>query len=127
MDHEVELRESQEFDYTAIFALMVNGNGHNQWAWFDLWYDEVNTLLVQGRHLRLQEPVSASVTGQRAFQVFVVDEEWGIELGASTMDLDGVDSLDCAPESGVFQLEWLELGVCTLSDIDQQWVVLEVN
>ena len=43
------------------------------------------------------------------------------------MDLDGVDSLDCAPESGVFQLEWLELGVCTLSDIDQQWVVLEMN
>ena len=124
---ELELRESQEFDYTAIFALMVNGSGHNQWAWFDLWYAEVNTLLVQGRHLRQQEPVSDSVTGQMAFQVSVVDEEWGIELGASTMDLDGVDSLDCAPESGVFQLEWLELGVCTLSDIDQQWVVLEVN
>lgn len=123
---EIEVREPQSFDYTAIFALMLNGDGHNQWAWFDLWYDDVDTLSVQGRRLRLKEPID-HMTGQMAFQVSVVEYKWGIELSASTTDIDAIDVLDCAPEDGVFQLEWLELGLCTLSDVDQQWIILEMD
>ena len=124
---DIEFREPQEFDYTAIFALMVNGDGYNQWAWFDLWYDDVDTVSVQGRRLRLNEPLSESMTGSVAFRVSVVDADWGIELGERTANTDDVNALVCAPESGAFQLKWLELGVCTLPDIDQQWIVLEVN
>ena len=124
---EIELREPQEFDYTAIFALMVNGDGHNQWAWFDLWYDDVDAVSAQGRRLRLQEPLSESMTGPMAFRVSAVDADWGIELAEHTANIDDVNALACAPERGVFQLEWLELGVCTLPDIDQQVIVLEVN
>jgi hypothetical protein len=124
---DIEFREPQEFDYTAIFALMVNGDGHNQWAWFDLWYDDVDTVSVQGRRLRLQEPLAESMTGSIAFRVSVVDADWGIELGEPKANIDDVDELACAPESGAFQLKWLEIGVCTLSDLDQQWIVLEVN
>ena len=125
---EVEYRNPETFEYASIFALRVNGEGYNQWQWVDLWYSTADLVMVQGRQLYIRGEVPEADSGTlMAFEVSVVDADWGIELRNATIETANVESLPCAPNDGVFQLDWLSLGICTLSDIDGTQVVLEVD
>ncbi len=115
----------QNFEYSSVFALYVDGLGENQWTWMDLWYSDIRTIEIAGRKLPINGDLSDDWSDENAaFVLNKTDNEFGWSL---TPTDDAVTPLSCAIGDGPFEWMWIETGLCTISDVDGQIVLLEIQ
>lgn len=118
-----------EMEQATVLGLYVSGTGQNTWTWFDLWYTETTTITHANRELAVSELPTDWTVGQP----IAVELEWQSEVGDwrlqnPSVDIAAVNNPFCAPvESAFFQWSWLEMGYCTVDDVDGLRIVLETR
>lgn len=119
-----------DVEQATIFGLHVDGEGHNQWAWMDVWYVERPLLPHANRWLPVSEVPSEWVRGD----VVAATLNWNDDQQAWEMtDLEVTTERPalpaCADLGDVETFDWslLELGICTIGDVDGIRVALETE
>jgi hypothetical protein len=115
-------------EHATIFGLHVDGKGHNQWTWMDVWYVEESLLRHQNRLLPISEFPAEWMTGDPLAVTLVWDATEANWLLIEPSMVDTSPSLPaCADDYESFDWTLLELGICTIADLDGQRVVLETQ
>ena len=116
--------------YTTVFALSINQEGHTQWQWIDLWREPQELPLLRHRNryfpidLELQEETDILVTIEQSESLFGFEF---IDPEVITEDSEIPDPLGCALEDTSFQWWWVEIGICTMDDLTDQRIRLQVS
>ena len=137
-----ELLENTPIDAekATLFALYIDGQGGNQWTWMDLFYTDVPRIPHNNRWLvvdALPDDWTGDETGDeigvRAVSAELYWDETVEDWELINLSADLTDAIipDCAPtdaESALyFQWAWLELGYCTIEDVNGLRIALETE
>ena len=114
--------------HASLFALHIDGGGHNQWTWMDVWYEDQPRIHVDNRWIALDESID-SASGDTIAVTMSWDEtteDWVLTNPEMTTELLLLPA--CAgTEQGTFDWSLLELGVCTISELDGVRITLEIQ
>ena len=114
-----------DFEHTSVFALYVDGFGSNQWTWMDLWSSALQTIEVSGRSIPINGDLSDDWSGDNV--AFLNNQtETGFGWSLTPTDVE-VEPLSCALDDGPFQWMWIETGLCTIADVEDQIILLGVQ
>jgi hypothetical protein len=129
-----ELLENNPLDIetATIFALYVDGVGGNQWTWMDLWYTDVVRFHHENRWLEVSElPVDWDAGSPLSVELRWDDAAQVMRLLSPSVEVEDVVIPVCSSvtsnDSNRFQWSWLELGRCTISDVNGTRIVLETR
>ena len=119
-----------DVESATIFGLHVDGVGHNQWTWMDVWYSERPLLPHANRWLSVSEVPSQWERGDVVVATLNwVDEEQDWELTNLELTAERPTLPACAGLDNVDTFDWslLELGICTIDEVNGLRVALETE
>ena len=119
-----------DVEHATIFGLHVDGDGHNQWTWMDVWYAERPLLPHANRWLPVSELPSEWVRGDAvAVTLNWNDEQQDWALTDLEVTTERPVLPECADLGDIETFDWslLELGICTIDDVNGIRVALETE
>lgn len=124
-----ELIENIPLDnsHASLFGLHIDGIGHNQWTWMDVWYDDRPRLPVSNRWIEMEETldwtdgdiIAATMSWDATKQDWVL-----VNPEVTTVLLPLPECV--VPGTMGFDWSLLELGMCTISELDGFRISLEM-
>ena len=125
-----ELIENVPIDnaHASLFGLHIDGKGHNQWTWIDVWYEDEPRLPIDNRWVVMEESLDWT-TGDLIAVTMLWDaseQDWVLTNPEMTMEVPILP--ECAgADQDTFDWSLLELGVCTISELDGVRIALETQ
>ena len=122
---------SQDHLHATLFGLHIDGVGHNQWTWMDVWYESRALIPHRNRWLEVSEVPVDWQSGDTILATLSWDStqrDWMLIDPELATETDVPPSPDCAgSESTTFDWSTLELGICTIADVDGVRIALETG
>ena len=126
---EVIANVPQDHAHAAVFGLHIDGTGHNQWTWMDVWYETRPIIQSQHRWLAISEVPADWVSGDIVLATLSWDSnqgDWILTDPELTTDIP-ISPACVGSEPIPFDWSALELGICTIEDVDGMRVALETR
>lgn len=129
---EVEKDEAISEQYTSVFALSINQEGHNQWQWTDLWRASEANYPSLLRHQNRYFPIDLEIEEETLIRVSIEQDDslFGFQFTNPEIITENTElpaSLECALREETFQWWWIEVGICTIDDVVGEDIVLQVS
>lgn len=126
---EVISNEFQDHSHATLFGLYIDGMGHNQWTWMDVWYESRSLLSHHNRWLTISELPTDLTTGDIILATLSWDatqRDWILTDPEVTTEIPVTP--ECMGSERVpFDWSTLELGICTIEDVDGVRIALETQ
>ena len=117
-----------DFPHASLFALHIDGRGHNQWTWMDVWYEDQPRIQVGNRWLALEDSIDLASGDTIGVTPTWDDTTKDWVLNNPEVTTESLILPACAgSEQGVFDWSLLELGICTISDVNGVRIALETE
>ena len=127
--NEVVSNESQDHGHATVFGLYIDGSGHNQWTWMDVWYENRPIFSHQNRWLAISEEPTDLTMGGIVLTTLSWDatqRDWILTEPEVTTEIPVAP--ECMGSERVpFDWSTLELGICTIEDVDGVRIALETQ
>ena len=119
----------QDHVHATVLGLHVDGAGHNQWTWMDIWYESRLLIPHQNRWIEVSELPEDGLSGDVVLVTLSwdsVERDWLLKDPEVTTDIPS--SPECTGSTSTpFDWSVLELGLCTIDDVDGVRIALEID
>ena len=119
----------QNHVHASVLGLHVDGAGHNQWTWMDVWYESTLLISHQNRWIAISELPDGWTSGEVLSATLSWDPvalDWLLKDPEVTTEIP--NSPECTGSTGIpFEWSALELGLCTIDDVDGVRIALETD
>ena len=126
---EVIANVPQDHDHATVFGLHIDGTGYNQWAWMDVWYETRPIIQSQNRWIAISEVPADWESGDTVLVTLSWDATQGDWLLTDPELTTDIPFSPACVGSEPIPFDWsaLELGLCTIEDVDGVRVALETR